>query len=225
MPQMQPKKLAPASTDLRSSRSLQGHLTAWLAANRSRRCTVLPEPEFSTLAVGEAGTIVVRMAPGSHQDLGYLAESPQQPSHVARFLVNAQSAFDLGTEWKGEVSKTLNDVAGSPRVKLSWGPVATAGVYLITVRLGDRIIEGSPLRVRIRPALLTIPTTSTMHAASEDAALREGGPQRVFPRTKVPPLPPLSLVAGETGHFLVAARDEVREPYLDPQSTAGSYYP
>ena len=188
--------------------SMRDQLSVWLAANRSRRCTLIDDPVVgeTALLVGETGVITLKMAAGSHHELGYLRGAPQQPSMVSHFLIEALDCYDLKRVWKGEVAKTLDDVMGSPRVRLPWGPVLAAAEYLVTVRLGDRVIEGSPLRVRVRAAPRTVPSTSSIHLESEAGALLQS--RRLEPLKELPPLPPVQLVAGEEGRFILAPRDE-----------------
>jgi len=188
--------------------SMRDQLSVWLAANRSRRCTLIDDPVVgeTALLVGETGVITLKMAAGSHHELGYLRGAPQQPSMVSHFLIEALDCYDLKRVWKGEVAKTLDDVMGSPRVRLPWGPVLAAAEYLVTVRLGDRVIEGSPLRVRVRAAPRTVPSTSSIHLESEAGALLLS--RRLEPLKELPPLPPVQLVAGEEGRFVLAPRDE-----------------
>ena len=130
---------------------LRDQLAAWLASNRSHRCTLIVEPHHAVLTVGETGTVIVRLAPGDRNELKYVRSSPQPPSPVSDFEVRVVDRAHRSLLWSGTVSRAMDDVAGSPRVRLAWGPITTAGEHEITVRLGNRDIEGSPVTVRVRP--------------------------------------------------------------------------
>ena len=118
--------------------SLRGQLAAWLDANRSRRCKIIDGTADSPEA-GSIGTIDIKMAAGKAADLEYIRETREAPSAVSTFEVRAQAAAgESKSSWKGQVARTLDDVAGSPRVKIPWGPVTRAGEHLIYIELGGK---------------------------------------------------------------------------------------
>ena len=177
--------------------NLREQLSAWLAANRALRCKVLEAD--AVLEAGSTGSLVVKMTAGKQQDLSFLRSAKTTPSPVSTFELRATAEDRPDRSWSGEAQRTLDDVAGSPRFKLPWGPVSAAGVYLVHLRLGGRAIEGSPVRVLVRPSGIS-PSASSIHRSDEQIVDH-------LPPGVLPPLRLLELSAGHEGSFVAAARD------------------
>lgn len=183
---------------------MRERLSSWLAGNRGRRCKLLPpsSPQDATFWAGEAGWVTATLAAGKWQDLQYLRAASPAPSPIATFHLQVAHSRGLSPPWNGTVQRILDDVKGTPRIRLDIGPLDAAGIHLVSVRLGDRLIEGSPLRVRVRPCMPSLAATSSLHPVSS-ADLATFLP----PDVPLPPLPTMELRAGDEGRVLVAARD------------------
>ena len=201
-------------------------MSAWLAANRARRCALLDE-DLPAVPAGDTGVFYLRLAPGRRADLNYLRSAPTLPSNVSTFSVRAVHAKGVCEPWTKQIKVLLDDVNGSPRVKISWGPLQVAGEYIVTVSLAGQLIDGSPLRLLVCPRPSTTASASSMHAIDEtgDAS---SSPSDVLADFVAPPeedenssgedssgvrgcgapLPALVLTAGDEGRLYLAARDE-----------------
>ena len=190
--------------------SLREKLDSWLSESRSRRCRILEGTQDAPEA-GVEGTFEIKMAAGQAADLDYLRGARETPSPVSTFTLQASAAAgESKSSWSGEVKKTLDDVAGSPRVRLAWGPVTRSGEHVLFVSLGGKQIPGCPCRVRVRPRATTHSEASTLHAFTESS------PPQHMPLTKasgeparpLPPLNTLRLSACQAGGLFVIARDK-----------------
>ena len=197
--------------------SLTKQLDEWLAASRSRRITIIPNSAVPPEA-GTKGALEIRMASGKRADLEYIRGLKNAPSQTSIFTVRVVSTAGAKiSSWEGTVSRPLDDVGGSTRVKLPFGPLTFAGEHLIHVSVGGRMVGGSPCRVRILPASRSSATVSSLHAAAADGASSSPPPPFLPPpppppateaATSPPPVaPPRKLVSCEPGHFTIVARD------------------
>ena len=103
----------------------------------------------------------------------------------------------------------LDDAAGSPRIRLPFGPLTIAGEVSLDVRIGRRPISGSPWRLKVRPGGESEAAACTLHPRSEPP------PPRVEPvvddeagEGAAPSSPAASFVAGKEATLLLTARDE-----------------
>ena len=106
--------------------------------------------------------------------------------------------------WRGTASRTLDDTNGNPLAKLPWGPIELAGEHLIKVSLGGKQILGCPVRAKVKPAKKTSAGASSLHSAIAEA---KAPPSHLHIASAPSPSPPKQLTAGESGRFIVVARD------------------
>ena len=182
--------------------TLAKQLEDWLSASRSRRITVIPN-SLSSPEAGTAGVIELKMAAGKRADLEYMRGLKDPPSSSSTFKVSVICvAGARKSSWEGKVTKTLDDVGGTARFKVPWGPVQVAGEHLIHISLGGKLLTGTPCRARVRPSARTSAATSSLH------------PDEAPPPSHLPPQAPLAsaptaqtLEACARGAFCVVARD------------------
>ena len=194
--------------------NLRDQLSAWLEQNRSRRCRIL-EGTADNPEAGAEGVFELKMAAGKAADLEYIRGARETPSAVATFAVRAQAAAgESKSLWTGDVARTLDDVAGSPRVRIPWGPVTRSGEHLIFVHLGGKQIQNCPVRVMVRPRGKTLAAASTLHPDLRESS--RNPPQHLpltdaktgSPAPALPALPAITLSACQTGGCILVARDK-----------------
>lgn len=213
--------------------SLLDNLEAWLAVNRSRRCKLLTAACLDPEA-GDVGTLELKMLAGSKADLDYIRSGKDTPSSISSFRVEVRAvAGEKLSHWSGDVLRTMDDVAGSPRVQLQYGPLTRSGDHFLFVSLGGKQIAGCPYRIKVLPRAKTYAGASSLHDAggstiathlrppspavpsppSSAADGTEGDaaspPERRSPPPPPPlsPLPPLTLHSCEEADALIVARD------------------
>ena len=95
-------------------------LADWLAANRAKRCAVIAGSLNATEA-GQPGTVELKLAAGKRADLEYLRSSTNAPSKVSNFELELIRAGKGRASWRGSAERSLDDVAGTPRVRMPFG--------------------------------------------------------------------------------------------------------
>ena len=84
------------------------------------------EPAQAEPEAGEAGQLTLRMTAAKEAELTRLREARDKPTKVSTFKISASAVVGGArkSSWSAEIERTLDDVAGSPRVTLPSTPAS-----------------------------------------------------------------------------------------------------